>query len=75
MKKILLAAAMTIAFAAQPVMAADMGDSGSADDTNTLVKCVLLPLLPECIEFWKGKADEAAAKAEEVGASIADAVS
>jgi hypothetical protein len=74
MKKILLVAAMAVAFAAPPAMAADPA-TGSADDTNMIVKCTILPLLPECIEFWTAKAEEAAAKAEEVGASIADALS
>ncbi|MEO6395952.1 MAG: hypothetical protein ABIO40_08590 [Devosia sp.] len=64
MKKILLAAVMTMAFAA-PTFAADVPEAPSSDAVKTGVKCFILPLLPECIEYWKAKADDAKAKMDE----------
>ena len=65
MKKILLAAAMCAAFAAPPALAADMAAAPSSDDVKMGIKCLILPLLPDCIEYWKAKHEEAKAKWDE----------
>ena len=60
MKKIMLAAAMCAAFAAQPAFADTLitNEKVSAD-----IKCTVLLLLdPDCIEYWKAQHEEELAK-------------
>ncbi|MEQ1771275.1 MAG: hypothetical protein ABL879_15710 [Devosia sp.] len=63
MKKILVAAAMVVAFATPHAMAADMA-MPAGGDVKAGIKCFFLPLLPECVEYWKAKREEAKMKWE-----------
>jgi len=65
MKKILVAATLVAAsfVPALPVAAADTVKA-AMDDAKANAICYVLPLLPKCISYWKGKADEAKADVE-----------
>ena len=65
MKKILVAVALVAAslVPAVPASAADTVKT-AVDDAKANAICYVLPLLPKCIEYWKGKADEAKANVE-----------
>jgi uncharacterized membrane protein len=61
MKKIMLAAAMCAAFAAQPAFADTLVTN---EKVSHVIKCTVLLLTPECIEFWKAHHEEDMAKWE-----------
>jgi hypothetical protein len=64
MKKFLVVAALVAASMtpAMPVGAAEK----LTDREASPALCFFLPLLPQCIEYWKEKGDEAKGKVEEM---------